>query len=192
MRLVMSGDYAAIVTSVDTGLLVVGAVQAHSTINVVRDRVRAVNERHASAVRVIADRLRAGEEPTNGELFRARNLARRATGDLERRFERPVIMAIAWAWSTITLVISVIATLWWVASKGDGPAPMLVAFTLSATAFAASALLAETALRFIWALAEAGDDLEREQAQREEAAVDMDPELYHQVRRRLDGTGQDL
>ncbi|MFD8542528.1 hypothetical protein [Streptomyces sp. NPDC059649] len=182
----MTDNYAAIVMSVDAGLLVVGAVQAHGTINTVRERIRAVNQRHTAAVRVIADRLRAGEEPTHAELSRAHGLARKATGDLRRRFERPATVGLMWAIMSFWLVVSVIATLWWSAMEGHGQAPWLAEGTWAATAAATIVLLAETVLRFWWAGEAATDDLEQQQLQRQGAAVDMDAELYHRVTQRLD------
>ncbi|GAB7035805.1 hypothetical protein AB0G35_15165 [Streptomyces sp. NPDC021749] len=182
----MTDDYAAIVMSVDAGLLVGGAVQAHGTINTVKERVRAVNERHAAAVRVIADRLRAGEEPTHAELSRAHRWARKAAGDLRRRFERPATVGLLWAVMSLWLAVSVIATLWWSATAGHGRAPWLAAATLATTALATLVLLAETALRFWWAGEAATDALEEERLQRHVAAVDMDPELSQRVRQHLD------
>ncbi|MFG3115471.1 hypothetical protein ACGF4C_13785 [Streptomyces sp. NPDC048197] len=182
----MTDNYAAIVMSVDAGLLVVGAVQSHGTINTVRERIRAVNQRHAAAVSVLADRLRAGEEPTNAELCRAHDVSRKATGDLRRRFERPATVGLMWVIMSFWLVVSVIATLWWSAMEGHGQAPWLAEGTLAATALAPLVLLAETILRFCWAGEAATDDLAQEQLQRQVAAVDLDAELYHRVRQRLD------
>ncbi|WP_030797203.1 hypothetical protein [Streptomyces sp. NRRL S-337] len=186
MRFAMTDNYAALVMSVDAGLLVVGAVQSHGTVTTVRERIRAVNQRHAAAMRVIADRLRAGEEPTNAELHRAHDLSRKATGDLRRRFERPATVGLMWAIMSVWLVVSVVATLWWSAMEGHGRAPWLAEGTLAATALATLVLLAETILRFCWAGEAATDDLEQEQLQRQVAAVHMDAELPHRVRQRLD------
>lgn len=182
----MTDNYAAIVMSVDAGLLVVGAVQAHGTINTARERIKAVNQRHAAAMRAIADRLRADEEPTHAELHRAHRWARKATGDLQRRFERPATVGLMWAIMSFWLVVSVIATLWWSATEGHGQAPWLAEGTLAATALATVVLLAETVLRFWWAGEAATDDLKQEQLQRQVAAADMDAELSHRVRQCLD------
>ncbi|WP_261957943.1 hypothetical protein [Streptomyces nigrescens] len=183
----MTDNYAAIVMSVDAGLLVVGAVQSHGTINTIRERIRAVNQRHAAAMRVIADRLRAGEEPTDAELQRAHGLARKATGDLRRRFERPATVGLMWVIMSFWLVVSVMATLWWSATEGHGQASWLAEGTLAATALATLVLLAETVLRFWWAGEAATDEWEQEQLQRQVAAVEMNDDAVSQrVRQRLE------
>lgn len=140
MALVMTEDYAALVVGVDIALLVVGTVQILGLLKAATADARKIVAREDAALRVISDRLQAGEEPTPEELEAAAELSR-------PRVLLPTfgLMALSQLWAVLStaLLISVTVTVFWAAAEDHGPTPLLASYTAWVTAISAVFLVLE-------------------------------------------------
>ncbi|MFI9801944.1 hypothetical protein [Streptomyces sp. NPDC052302] len=172
MDLVMTEEYAALVVGVDIALLVVGTVQILGLLKAARADAEKVFARQDAAVRVISDRLQAGEEPTPEELEVAAELGR-----VRQILPTVGLLVLSHLWMVLSaaLLFAVTATVFWAAIEGRGSAPLLASYTAWVTAASAVLLVVEALIQSVRLL----------KAEVEEGGG-LDPTLYNEALAKLD------
>ncbi|MFL4901768.1 hypothetical protein ACJ6WF_00920 [Streptomyces sp. MMS24-I2-30] len=136
----MTDEYAALVVGVDIALLVVGTVEILGLLKAASAGARTLVEREDAALRMISDRLQAGEEPTPEELEAA----------VEASCPRLLLptfglmaLSLLWAAPSMALLISVTVTVFWAATEAHGRIPLLASYTAWVTLISAALLVLE-------------------------------------------------
>ncbi|MFI9155670.1 hypothetical protein [Streptomyces sp. NPDC053367] len=165
----MTQEYAALVVGVDIALLVVGTVQFLGLLKAAVADFTKLVAREEAALRVISDRLQAGEEPTRDELQLAADQTR------PRQVLRPIgliALGLAWALMSTALLFGVVFTVFWSADEDEGPASLLATYTAFVTAISATLLVVEALVQSMRLLNTPWSEISPERA-------GMSPTLYN-------------
>ncbi|MDO0936497.1 hypothetical protein QQY66_34120 [Streptomyces sp. DG2A-72] len=141
MRLVMSDDYAALVSGVIAVVLVLGFVEFSSFQKHGFEQGQAMVSELEEAETDALQSMRAGVGPSPEQLARVSEARVRARAQVLPRVVGPLALSLLWVLLSSVLAITECLVICWAAIDGHGPAPWLAKLSLYASATGIVALL---------------------------------------------------
>lgn len=141
----MSNDYAAIVTTINAAVLLVGTVQYTGLTKRVGDRMLAATREQAEAKALLLDQRRLGTEPSPESLVRLQE----QRDELRRRTRANAVASLIWSATCALLLVQQMRILAWTGTAHPGPASELArsSFYVTVTGVLVLVLVAEPLAR---------------------------------------------
>ncbi|MFJ8856740.1 hypothetical protein [Streptomyces sp. NPDC102437] len=149
----MSTDYVAVITAIDSALLLVGAVQTYTLAKEGKEETKRFVASLDSGMESLRACVRASETPADEELAAALADApdRKQARSMLWRMVRPSVLSGLWVGMSLALVTSLTQALIWAASKPHGDDPSTALSTLICTVVGCCVVIGEATIRARWA-----------------------------------------
>ncbi|MFV0126201.1 hypothetical protein ACLGI4_00455 [Streptomyces sp. HMX112] len=139
----MSNDYAAVVTTINAAVLLVGTVQYTGLTKRVGDRIFAATREQAEVKALLLDQRRQGTDPSPESLVRLRE----QRDELRRRTRANVVASLIWSVTCASLLVQQMRILAWTGTAHPGPASGLARSSFYVTVTGVLVLVAEPLAR---------------------------------------------
>ncbi len=143
MTWAMSNDYAAVLTTINAAVLLVGTVQYTGLMRRVGDRVFTTKRQQTEAKRQLIEQQRGGIDPSAEALLQLRNERR----ELRKRTLPNLVASLVWSATCLLMITNQMQVLAWLGTAQPGAAATLARRSFLVTLIGVSVLVAEPLAR---------------------------------------------